>query len=102
MPKQNPMTNNYVYILLLRDETYYIGYTNHLPKRIAAHNSGKGAKRTKGRGPVKLMYYEIYPTKSQALKREYALKQLSQKQKRMLIENQPLTILNDECRTPPI
>lgn len=90
------MMNNYVYILLLRDKTYYIGYTNHLPKRIAVHNSGRGAKRTKGRGPVRLMYYEICSSKSEALKREYALKQLSREQKRALIQSQAITILNDE------
>lgn len=86
--------NSFVYILLLRDNTYYIGYTNSLLKRIETHNSGKGAKRTKGRGPVKLVYYEIYPAKSEALKREHFLKQLSRREKESLMKTAKFTILN--------
>lgn len=86
--------NSFVYILLLKDNSYYIGYTNRLSKRIEMHNSGKGAKRTKGRGPVKLVYYEIHPTKSDALKREYALKQLSRHEKEVLVNSLKLTILS--------
>ena len=49
---------HYTYMLKCKDGTYYIGYTNDLEKRVKAHNEGKGAKYTKGRGPVELIYYE--------------------------------------------
>lgn len=86
--------NSFVYILELKDGTYYIGYTNCLLKRLEMHNSGKGAKRTKGRGPVKLVYYEVHPKKSDALKREYALKQLSRHAKETLVKSLNISILN--------
>ena len=76
----------YVYIIICRDQTFYIGYTNDLDKRIKVHNKGLGAKYTRGRIPVKLLYYEVYDDKSKALKREIALKKLSRKQKEKLIE----------------
>ena len=76
----------YVYIIICRDQTFYIGYTNDLDKRIKVHNKGLGAKYTRGRIPVKLLYYEVYDDKSKALKREISLKKLSRKQKEKLIE----------------
>lgn len=76
----------YVYLIICRDQTFYIGYTNDLDKRIKVHNKGLGAKYTRGRTPVKLLYYEVYDDKSKALKREIALKKLSRKQKEKLIE----------------
>lgn len=76
----------YVYILVCRDKTFYIGYTNDLDKRIKVHNKGLGAKYTRGRRPVKLLYYEVFNDKSKALKREISLKKLSRKQKEKLIE----------------
>ncbi len=76
---------NFVYILKCSDNTYYTGYTNNLERRIAAHNQKKGAKYTKYRTPVELVYYEVYDDKSTALKREYAIKQLTRKQKESLI-----------------
>ena len=79
--------NHYVYILECSDTSLYTGYTNHLEKRINVHNSGKGAKYTRGRLPVKLVYSEIYSTKSQALKREYEIKQLSRNEKNKLINS---------------
>lgn len=78
--------NFYVYILQCSDKTFYIGYTTDLNKRIKIHNKGIGAKYTRGRTPVKLLYYELFHDKSQALKREYALKKLTRKQKEKLIE----------------
>ncbi len=71
----------YVYILECADKTLYCGYTNDLEKRIDTHNSGQGAKYTSCRRPVKLVYSEIFDSKSLALKREYAIKQLSRKEK---------------------
>lgn len=76
---------HYTYILECNDKTLYTGWTTDLEKRVRAHNEGKGAKYTKSRAPVKLVYYEQYETKQEALKREYAIKQLSRKEKLALI-----------------
>lgn len=77
---------NYTYILECKDKTLYTGWTNHLQKRIKTHNDGKGAKYTKSRLPVRLVYYEVYETKQEAMRREYEIKQLTRKQKKKLIE----------------
>lgn len=77
---------NYVYIIKCADNTYYTGWTTNIEKRIKAHNNGNGAKYTKSRRPVSLVYFEILETKSLALKREYAIKQLTRKQKEELIK----------------
>ena len=77
---------NYTYIVACADQTLYTGWTNNLEKRIAAHNSGKGAKYTAARRPVKLVYYETFDTKAEAMQREYAIKQLSREQKLKLIQ----------------
>ena len=76
---------NYTYILECADGTLYCGWTNHLKERVAAHNAGKGAKYTKNRRPVVLKYYETFSTKQEALRREWAVKQLSRKEKLALI-----------------
>ena len=68
-------------MLKCSDGTLYTGWTNDLEKRVEAHNSGKGAKYTKARRPVELAYYEEFETKEQAMKREYAIKQLPRKKK---------------------
>lgn len=78
---------NYVYIVECSDGTFYTGWTNNLEKRIEMHSNGTGAKYTKGRGPVKLVYYEIFADKKDAMKREYAIKKLSRKEKILLIDN---------------
>lgn len=72
---------NYTYILRCSDGTYYTGWTNDLEKRLAAHNSKKGAKYTKARLPVELVYYEKFEDKSDAQKREYAIKKLTRAQR---------------------
>lgn len=74
----------YVYILECRDGTLYVGSTNDIDKRLAAHNTGKGAKYTRGRTPVTLRYSESFQTKGAALKREARLKRLPRKQKQAL------------------
>ena len=86
----------YVYILECCDKSLYTGYTNHLEKRIKAHNEGKGAKYTKGRRPVSLVYFESFQTKSEALIREYAIKQFSRKKKLELIKSSILNPINDK------
>lgn len=77
---------NYVYILKCSDNTLYTGYTNDLTNRLKAHNNGNGAKYTRGRLPVELVYFEQYETKSEAMKREYFIKQLTREEKMNLIK----------------
>lgn len=76
---------NYVYILRCCDNTYYTGWTNDVEKRLQTHAQKKGAKYTRGRLPVRLVYVEEMDSKSKALKREHAIKKLSRKQKEELI-----------------
>jgi len=70
-----------VYIAECSDGTLYTGYTNNVFRRITKHNTGSGAKYTRGRLPLKLVHYETYPTKSDALKREAKIKSLSREEK---------------------
>lgn len=81
---------NYTYILRCADDTYYTGWTNHLEERVKAHNTGKGAKYTKCRTPVELAYFEEFETKEEAMRREFAIKQLTRKQKETLISAKKL------------
>lgn len=76
---------NYTYILKCSDDTLYTGWTTDLEKRVRTHNEKKGAKYTRNRTPVSLVYYETYETKQEAMKREYAIKQLSRAEKLALI-----------------
>lgn len=78
-------SNHYFYVLECRDATLYAGYTNNLEKRIVTHNAGKGAKYTKARLPVKCVYFETFETKQEAMRAEYAFKQLSRPQKLKII-----------------
>lgn len=77
---------NYAYIVECSDGTYYCGYTNNLDKRMEAHNKGKGAKYTRPRRPVKLMYYEEFEDKNAAMSREWHLKKLTHEEKKKLIQ----------------
>ncbi len=77
---------NYTYILRCRDGSLYCGWTNRLDERVKAHNEGKGARYTRSRRPVELVYYEEFSTQKEAMSREYAIKQLTRKQKIQLIE----------------
>ncbi len=76
----------YVYILRCGDGTLYTGITDDIPRRLAAHRAGKGAKYTRGRGPLELVYQERVPDKSAALRREAAIKRLRRREKERLIE----------------
>ena len=78
---------HYTYMLKCKDGTYYTGYTNDLEKRVQAHNEGKGAKYTKGRGPVELIYFEEYEEKNIAMRREWEMKRLTRSQKEELCKN---------------
>ena len=71
----------YIYMLRCSDGSLYTGWTNDLEKRVKTHNSGKGAKYTKSRLPVELVYFEEYNTKEEALRRECAVKKLSRNAK---------------------
>ncbi|MBU9721978.1 MULTISPECIES: GIY-YIG nuclease family protein [Bacillaceae] len=76
---------HFVYIIRCNDETYYTGYTTDIEKRINQHEAGKGAKYTRGRSPLSLVYEESFQTKGEALKREYEIKQLSRQEKEAII-----------------
>lgn len=79
--------SNYTYIVECSDGTLYTGWTTNLDNRIKAHNSKTGAKYTRSRTPVKLVYYEEFATKEEAMSREYHIKQLTHKQKDELINS---------------
>ncbi len=76
---------NYTYLLLCADGTFYCGWTNHLKERVETHNAGKGARYTRSRRPVTLVYWEAFETKGEAMSREAAIKKLSRKEKEALI-----------------
>ena len=77
---------NYTYLLRCADGTLYCGWTNDLNKRVAAHNAGAGAKYTKPRRPVELVYFETFATKQEAMRREAEIKSLTRQEKLSLIE----------------
>lgn len=79
---------NYTYILKCADGTLYCGWTNDLEKRLKSHNDGKGAKYTRSRLPVTLVYYEEFDSPVEAQKREYRIKKLTRQEKLKLIEKQ--------------
>lgn len=80
----------YVYILKCVDGTLYTGSTNDVERRVAAHNESKtGARYTKSRRPVVLIYMEKVRTKSRALKREWEIKRLTRKEKDLMIKGKP-------------
>lgn len=79
----------YLYILRCGDGTLYTGITTDVHRRLEAHRQGKGAKYTRGRGPLELIYQEECGTHSEALKRELAVKQLSRAEKETMIEKFP-------------
>ena len=75
----------YTYMVRCADRSLYTGWTVDLEKRVAAHNSGQGAKYTKSRRPVVLVYYEVFENRQDAMRREYAIKQLTKKEKERLV-----------------
>lgn len=77
----------FVYMLLCADGTLYTGWTNDMEKRLAAHRAGKGAKYTRSRLPVRLVYLEQLETKREAMRRECAVKRLSRREKLALLES---------------
>lgn len=83
-----PEADHYVYILECADGTFYTGYTTDPERRVDEHNDGEGAKYTRGRTPVELVHLEEFETKSAAMSREYAIKQLSRADKETLLDTQ--------------
>lgn len=77
---------NFTYMLECGDGSLYTGWTNDIQKRLAAHRSGAGAKYTKGRGPIKLAYLEVYDTRSEAMRREVLIKHLTRSEKLELVQ----------------
>ena len=82
---------NYTYILKCADGTLYCGWTNDLEKRVKVHNEGKGAKYTRCRLPVTLVYYEVFETSVEAQRREYQIKQMPRAEKLKLINEKIVT-----------
>jgi len=80
------MSNWTLYILKCADDTLYTGITNDLDKRIKDHESGNGAKYTRGRSPLTLVYKEPHKNRSEASKREYEVKKLNRPEKEVLIK----------------
>lgn len=80
------MSKHYAYMLRCNDNSIYSGYTNNLDKRLEVHNTGKGAKYTRARLPVKLEYFEEFDNKKEALKREREFKKYSHSEKENIIE----------------
>ena len=88
----------YLYILECNNSSYYTGVTTDIPKRINLHNSGKGAKYTRSHRPVKLVYYEMYDTESEARRREQEIKSWRREKKEQLIKGFPSERLSDVLR----
>lgn len=82
------MDRHYIYIVKCNDGSLYTGYAKNVEQRVAKHNNGKGAKYTKIRRPVKLVYQETFDNKSDALKREYEIKTYSRAKKLKLISEE--------------
>ena len=78
---------NYVYLLRCADDTLYCGWTTDLEHRVRVHNSGRGAKYTRSRLPVRLVYFEEFEDRKEALSREWHLKRLTREEKLLLIRN---------------
>ena len=87
---------NYVYILRCGDGSLYTGWTNDLEKRLKSHNEGTASKYTRVRRPVELAYFEEHDTKQAAMKREYAIKQMTREQKRKIIEKKEETEIGEQ------
>ncbi|GAF41225.1 hypothetical protein FC83_GL002237 [Agrilactobacillus composti DSM 18527 = JCM 14202] len=86
MAQTKKVKSYYAYVLECADGSFYGGFTTDVQKRVATHNAGKGAKYTKARRPVRLLYYETFQTKSQALKAEASFKKLTRSKKEKFLK----------------
>ncbi|MEK3856806.1 GIY-YIG nuclease family protein [Cytobacillus sp. FSL H8-0458] len=84
--------SHFFYVLHCRDGSLYAGYTNDLEKRVKAHNEGKGAKYTRGRGPVELVFTRSFSEKGEAMRAEYEFKQWSRKKKDEFLKQHNISI----------
>lgn len=91
------MGPNFTYIVECADHTLYTGWTNDLEKRMKSHNEGRGAKYTRPRRPVSLVYVESFDTKEEAMRREWRIKRLSRAAKELLIRGSQNEIQRIEC-----
>lgn len=82
----DPDYTHYVYIVECSDGTYYTGYSTDVDRRVKQHNNGNGAKYTASRRPVELVYVEKYIDQSDAMSREYEIKQFSRRKKERLVD----------------
>lgn len=78
---------HYVYVLECADGSFYTGYTTDVARRVEEHETGEGAKYTRGRTPVKLVHVERYDSRSAAMQREHEIKQLRRREKERLVED---------------
>lgn len=76
---------NFTYVVQCSDETLYTGWTSDIMQRLKVHNSGQGAKYTRSRLPVRLVYYEVFATKEEAMSREWHIKRLTRDEKINLV-----------------
>ncbi len=79
---------NYTYILECADGSYYTGWTNDPARRLRAHNEGRGARYTRSRRPVRFVYLEAYEDRIDAMRREFAIKQLTRAEKEQLVQGE--------------
>ena len=79
------MAEHFVYVLRCADDTLYTGYTTDVERRVDEHDAGEGAKYTRGRTPVELVYVESHETRSEAMSREHEIKQFSRDRKERLV-----------------
>ncbi len=87
---------NYTYLLQCADGSLYCGWTNCLWERVKVHNEGRGAKYTRGRRPVELVYFEEFATKQEAMQREAAIKRLTRQEKEKLVESRGMNAVSQE------
>lgn len=80
------MAKHYMYVVLCQDQSLYTGYSTDVSRRLAQHNAGKGAKYTRSRRPVRLLYTESFPNQRSAMQAEYAFKQKTRAQKLRYIQ----------------
>ena len=86
----------YTYLLQCADGSLYCGWTNCLWERVKVHNEGRGAKYTRGRRPVELVYFEEFATKQEAMQREAAIKRLTRQEKEKLVESRGMKAVSQE------
>jgi putative endonuclease len=84
-PTEHSVTEHFVYVARCANNSLYTGYSKNVLQRIAAHNAGKGARYTRANRPIELLVVWSFETKCEALRAEYAFKQLSRTQKLVLI-----------------